>query len=133
MPQSVYIDNKPLPLEKDKAKRVYAPPRKSNSPQQSKHQRQFTHSDEEEELPPQQCQHMQFMDCDKPVGRVVFECWHCKQGIVGEFSGEPAMGEYKGRPSVIPAKVKCPNCGETGIILNAKEVLSTTAISSPWK
>uniref|UniRef100_UPI001D008F0B hypothetical protein n=1 Tax=Nostoc sp. MG11 TaxID=2721166 RepID=UPI001D008F0B len=29
----VIANDKPLPLEKDKAERVYAPPRKSNSPQ----------------------------------------------------------------------------------------------------
>ncbi|NDJ26198.1 hypothetical protein GS682_32470 [Nostoc sp. B(2019)] len=106
--------------------------RKSNSPQQPKHQRQFAHSDGEE-LPPERCQHMQFLDCDKPVGRVVFECWHCKQGIISEFTGEPVIGEYKGRPSVVLAKVQCPSCGETAIKLNAEKVLSTTAISSPWK
>ncbi|WP_193201025.1 hypothetical protein, partial [Nostoc sp. MG11] len=128
----VIANDKPLPLEKDKAERVYAPPRKSNSPQQSKHQRQFNHSDEEE-LPPQQCQHMQFLDCDKLVGRVVFECWHCQQAIISEFTGEPVIGEYKGRPSVVLAKVQCPSCGETAIRLNAEKVLSTTAISSPWK
>ncbi|MBD6621076.1 hypothetical protein FNW02_36500 [Komarekiella sp. 'clone 1'] len=92
----------------------------------------FERSDEEE-LPPQMCQHMQFLDCDKSVGRVVFECWHCKQGIISEFSGELVIGEYKGRPSVVLAKVQCPSCGETAIRLNAGKVLSTTAISSPWK
>jgi hypothetical protein len=139
LPQSVHIDNKPLPLEKDKAERVYARDglrpaigdRKSDSPPQPK-QRQFE-PHEEEELLPQMCQHMQFIDCDKPVGRVVFECWHCKQGIINEFTGEPVIGEYKGRPSVVLTKVQCPSCGETAIRLSAKEVLSTTAISSPWK
>ncbi|WP_226889801.1 hypothetical protein [Nostoc sp. MG11] len=75
---------------------------------------------------------MQFLDCDKPVGRVIFECWHCKQGIVSEFSGEPAMGKYKERPLVVLAKVQCPSCSETAIRLNSPEVLSTTVIASPW-
>jgi hypothetical protein len=135
----VITNELPLPLEKYKAERVYIRDglrpaignRKSDSPPQPK-QRQFE-PHEEEELPPENCQHMQFMDCYKPVGRVVFECWHCKQGIVSEFGGEPAMGEYKGRPSVVLAKLQCPSCGETGIKLNAEKVLSTTAISSPWK
>jgi hypothetical protein len=107
------------------------PKKKLNSPQENK-PHAFERSDEEPELPPQMCQHMQFFDCDKPVGRVVFECWHCQQGIISEFTGEPAMGEYKGQPSVVLAKVKCPSCGETGIRLSAGEVLSTTAIASPW-
>jgi hypothetical protein len=135
----VIANELPLPLEKNKAEHVYARDglrpaigdRKSNSPQQPKHQYQFIDSDEEE-LSPQQCQHMQFLDCDKPVGRVVFECWHCKQGIITEFTGEPVIGEYDGRPSVVLAKVKCPKCSETAIRLNAKEVLSTVAIPSPW-
>ncbi|MBD6620747.1 hypothetical protein FNW02_34560 [Komarekiella sp. 'clone 1'] len=84
-------------------------------------------------MPSQQCQHMQFSDCDKLVGRVVFECHHCGQGIISEYTGEPVIGEYKGRPSVVLAKVQCPSCGETAIRLNAEKVLSTTAISSPWK
>ncbi|MBW4689223.1 MAG: hypothetical protein KME40_30045 [Komarekiella atlantica HA4396-MV6] len=121
-------DEKPLPSGKGKA---YPRARKSDSPPQHK-QRQFEPR-EEEELPPENCQHMQFMDCDKPVGRVVFECWHCQQGIISEFTGEPVIGEYKGRPSVVLAKVQCPSCGETAIRLSALEVLSTTAIASPWK
>ncbi|MBD6620802.1 hypothetical protein FNW02_34885 [Komarekiella sp. 'clone 1'] len=78
-------------------------------------------------------QHIQFLDCDKPVGHIVFECWHCQQGIISEFTGEPEMGEYKDRPSVVPVKVECPNCGQTAIRLTTGEVLSTTAIPSPWQ
>ncbi|WP_226890043.1 hypothetical protein [Nostoc sp. MG11] len=121
MPQAHRNDNAAAPRKK-----------KLDSPQGT-NAHLFEKSDEEKELPPQHCQHMQFLDCDKPVGRVVFECWHCKQGIVSEFGGEPAMGEYKGRPSVVLAKVQCPSCGETGIRLNAKEVLSTVAVASPWR
>ena len=77
-------------------------------------------------------QHMQFLDCNSEVGRVIFECYHCHQGIISEYTGEPVMGEYKGRHSVIFTKVKCPNCEQTAIRLQAREVLSTTAIPSPW-
>ncbi|MBW4427816.1 MAG: hypothetical protein KME50_26085 [Nostoc desertorum CM1-VF14] len=93
----------------------------------------MTKSDEEEELPPEACQRMQFLDCNSEVGRVIFECYHCKQGIISEYTGERVMGEYKGRPSVIFTKVKCPNCEQTAIRLEAREVLSTTAIPSPWQ
>ncbi|OYE01272.1 hypothetical protein [Nostoc sp. 'Peltigera membranacea cyanobiont' 232] len=89
--------------------------------------------EEEEELPPEPCQHMQFLDCNSEVGRVIFECYHCKQGIISEYTGDPVMGEYKGRPSVIFTKVKCPKCEQTAIRLQAREVLSITAIPSPWQ
>ncbi|WP_321162570.1 hypothetical protein [Nostoc sp. KVJ3] len=124
---------KPQHLEKSKAKRTSADKRKSKLPQQPKQQGQLTKSDEEEELPPEPCQHMQFLDCNSEVGRVIFECYHCKQGIISEYTGDPVMGEYKGRPSVIFTKVKCPNCEQTAIRLEAREVLSTTAIPSPWQ
>ncbi len=123
---------KPQHLEKSKAKGTSADKRKSKLPQQPKQQGQLTKSDEEEELAPERCQHIQFLDCDKQVGRVVFECWHCQQGIISEYTGEPIVGEYKGRPSVIFTKVKCPNCEQTAIRLQAREVLSITAIPSPW-
>ena len=84
------------------------------------------------ESPPDHFQHIKFLDCDKPVNRILFECWHCKQGIISEYSGEPAIGEFKGRPSVILVKVKCPACEQTAIRLSAKKVISTTAIPSPW-
>jgi hypothetical protein len=77
--------------------------------------------------------HVKFLDCDKPVSRIIFESWHCHQGIISEFRGEPATGEYKGRPSIIQIQVQCPNCGKTAIRLSAGEVLSTTAIPSPWE
>ncbi|MEA5605904.1 hypothetical protein [Nostoc sp. UHCC 0252] len=124
---------KPQHLEKSKAKRTSADKRKSKLPQQPKQQGQLTKSDEEPELPPEPCQHMQFLDCNSEVERVIFECYHCQQGIISEYTGDPVMGEYKGRPSVIFAKVKCPNCEQTAIRLEAREVLSTTAIPSPWQ
>ena len=84
---------------------------------------QLTKSDEQEELAPERCQHIQFMDCDKPVGRVIFECWHCQQGIISEYTGEPVMGEYFGRPSLTQVKVQCPNCEQTAIRLTTGQVL----------
>lgn len=124
---------KPQHLEKSKAKGTSADKRKSKLPQQPKQQGQLTKSDEEEELAPKRCQHIQFLDCDKQVGRVVFECWHCQQGIISEFTGEPVMGEYKGHPSLIQLKIQCPNCEQTAIRLTTGQVLSTTAIPSPWQ
>ncbi|MHC5747725.1 MAG: hypothetical protein ACYTXT_38780 [Nostoc sp.] len=122
---------KPQHLEKSKAKRTSADKRKSKLPQQPKQQGQLTKS--EEELAPESCQHIQFLDCDKQVGRVVFECWHCQQGILSEYTGEPVMGEYKGHPSLIQLKIQCPNCEQTAIRLTTGEVLSTIAIPSPWQ
>lgn len=124
---------KPQHLEKSKAKRTSANKRKSKLPQQPKQQGQLTKSDEEEELPPERCQHIQFLDCDKQLGRVILECWHCQQGIISEFTGEPVMGEYKGHPSLIQVKVQCPNCEQTAIRLTTGQVVSTTAIPSPWQ
>jgi hypothetical protein len=95
---------------------------------QQSNERRYEHT----ESPPDHFQHIKFLDCDKSVNRVLFECWHCKQGIISEYSGEPAIGEFKGRPSVILVKVKCPTCEQTAIRLSAKKVISTTAIPSPW-
>ncbi|WP_230966776.1 hypothetical protein [Nostoc commune] len=116
-------------LEKGKVERTSPDNRKFNSPQQ----RQLTKSDNEEEVPPERCQRIQFMDCDKPVGRVILECWHCQQGIISEYAGEPVMGEYIGRPSLIRGKIQCPNCEQTAIRLTTGQVFSTTAIPSPWQ
>lgn len=127
------IAEKPQHLEKAKAEGTSLDKRKSKSPQQPKQQRQFPKGDDEQELPPERCQHIQFLDCDKQVGRVVFECWHCQQGIICECTGEPVMGEYKGRPSLIQVKIQCPNCEQTAIRLTMGQVLSTTAIPSPWQ
>ena len=124
---------KPQHLEKSKAKRTSADKRKSKLPQQPKQQPQFTLREEEEDLPPAHCQHIQFLDCDKPVSRIIFECWHCQQGILSEYTGEPVMGEYKGHPSLIQLKIQCPNCEQTAIRLTTGEVLSTIAIPSPWQ
>ncbi|MDZ7968449.1 MAG: hypothetical protein RM368_26450 [Nostoc sp. DedSLP03] len=106
--------------------------KKIDSPPATKPYIPFQDRLEEPELPPEPCQHMQFLDCNLEVGRVIFECYHCQQGIISEYTGDPLMGEYKGRPSVIFTKVKCPNCEQTAIRLQAREVLSITAIPSPW-
>ena len=68
----------------------------------------FQHRSEEPELPPEPCQHMQFLDCNLEIGRVIFECYHCKQGIISEYTGEAVMGEYKGRPKSDFHKGKMP-------------------------
>jgi hypothetical protein len=124
------VANKPLPLKKGK---THTSDRKSDSAPQSKQHQYTPHDDDDEELPSQKCQHIQFLDCDKPVGRIILECYHCQQGIISEFTGEPAMGEYKGYPSLIQVKIQCPNCEQTAIRLTTGEVLSTTAIPSPWQ
>ncbi|WP_199338525.1 hypothetical protein [Nostoc sp. FACHB-133] len=124
------------PLEPPKVKPQMTGKRnkkKKDSPPATKPYIPFQDRPEEPELPPSPCQHMQFLDCNSEVGRVIFECYHCKQGIISEYTGDPVMGEYKGRPSVIFTKVKCPNCEQTAIRLQAREVLSITAIPSPWQ
>ncbi|WP_199342104.1 hypothetical protein [Nostoc punctiforme] len=104
----------------------------TNPEQQSKPARALKPRTQKPELI-EQFQHIKFLDCNKPVGRVIFECWHCQQGIISESRGEPIMGEFKGRPSITLVNVECPNCGKTAIKLSTAEVLSTTAIPSPWK
>ncbi|PHM05694.1 hypothetical protein, partial [Nostoc sp. 'Peltigera malacea cyanobiont' DB3992] len=52
---------KPQYLEKSKAERTSSDKRKSKLPQQPKQQGQLTKSDDEEELPPERCQHIQFL------------------------------------------------------------------------
>jgi hypothetical protein len=84
------------------------------------------------ELPPEKCQHIRILDCDQPVQRVFYECYHCLQGLLSECSGKPVVKEFKGRDQVQEIKVKCPNCGETAIKLITEKVLSTTVIPSPW-
>lgn len=85
------------------------------------------------ELSAERFQHVRLLDCDQALSRIIFECYHCQQGILSEYTGEPVMGEYKGRPSLIQVKIQCPNCEQTAIKLTTGEVLSTTAIRSPWQ
>ncbi len=68
-------------------------------------------------------QHVKILDCNEPVSRVIFECWHCKQGLLSEIE--------VGTPQYL--ELQCPNCGRTAIRLMAQQVLSTTAIPSPWQ
>ncbi|WP_066381678.1 MULTISPECIES: hypothetical protein [unclassified Anabaena] len=68
-------------------------------------------------------QHVKILDCTQPVHRVIFECWHCKQGLLTEVEVESSQA----------LDVRCPNCGKTAIKLMANKVISTTAIPSPWQ
>jgi hypothetical protein len=132
-PSHAPVDEKPLePPKVEQQATGKRNKKKIDSPPVTKPYIPFQDRSEEPELPPSPCQHIQFLDCNSEVGRVIFECYHCNSGIISEYTGEPVMGEYKGRPSVILAKVKCPNCEQTAIRLQAKEVISTTAIPSPW-
>jgi hypothetical protein len=128
------VDEKPPDLQKVEPQVTGKRNKKKiDSPPATKSFQPFQDRPEEPELPPEPCQHIQLMDCNSEVGRVIFECYHCQQGIISEYTGKPVMGEYKGRPSVVLAKVKCPNCEQTAIRLQAREVISTTAIPSPWR
>ncbi len=81
-------------------------------------------SDDQQELPPSKCQKMVFLDCDKPVRRVIFECYHCRQGIIAQCHSDGNLQRLE------PA---CPHCGKSAIRLEATEVFGITAISSPWQ
>ncbi len=72
---------------------------------------------------PQDCQHLKILSCDRLVNQVIYECWHCRQGLLSEIEGL--------HPQQI--EVKCPNCGKPAIRLMASKVLSTAEIPSPWK
>ncbi|NMG11610.1 hypothetical protein [Brasilonema sp. UFV-L1] len=76
-----------------------------------------------QEASPQPCQHVKILDCNKPISRVFFECYHCRQGLLTECKGDSAVQEFK---------VPCPTCGKTAIYLMTSEIISTTAIPSPW-
>lgn len=73
---------------------------------------------------PQPCQHVKIVDCDKPVSRIFYECYHCKQGLLSESKGVPPLQDLE---------VTCPNCGKSALRLIANKVLSTTAIDSIWR
>lgn len=68
-------------------------------------------------------QHVKILDCNLPVNRVIFECWHCQQGLLCEV--ETLAPDFQ--------EVACPSCSKTAIRLSASGVLSTTAIPSPWQ
>jgi Zn finger protein HypA/HybF involved in hydrogenase expression len=75
------------------------------------------------ESQPTPSQHIKILDCNEPVSRVIFECWHCQQGILSEV--DITSSQY--------LEITCPSCGKTGLRLMADTVLSTTAIPSPWQ
>ncbi|WP_292846176.1 hypothetical protein [Nostoc sp. NMS8] len=133
-PDHAPVEEKPMKPPKIQPQVTGKPNKKKiDSPPATKPHIPFQDPPEEPELPPEPCQHMQFLDCNSEIGRVIFECYHCNSGIISEYTGDPVMGEYKGRPSVIFTKVKCPNCEQTAIRLQARQVLSITAIPSPWQ
>jgi len=68
-------------------------------------------------------QHVKILDCDLPVNRLIFECWHCQQGLLCEV--ETLAADFK--------EVSCPTCQSTAIRLTASAVLSSTVIPSPWQ
>lgn len=72
---------------------------------------------------PTASQHIKILDCNEPVSRVLFECWHCKQGLLSEV--DVTASQY--------LEITCPNCGKTALRLMAEKVLSTTPIPSPWQ
>jgi DNA-directed RNA polymerase subunit RPC12/RpoP len=67
-------------------------------------------------------QHVKILDCSHLVSRVIYECWHCKQGILCEVDVSTQQ----------LVEVECPSCGKTAIRLMANQALSTTPIPSPW-
>lgn len=71
----------------------------------------------------QGCQHLKILSCDRLVNQVIYECWHCRQGLLSEIEGLP--------PQQI--EVICPSCGKPAIRLMAAKVISTTEIPSPWQ
>jgi phage FluMu protein Com len=75
------------------------------------------------EAEPTTSQHIKILDCNQPVSRVIFECWHCKQGLLSEV--DVTASEF--------LEIECPSCAKTGLRLMAKQVLSTTPIPSPWQ
>lgn len=76
------------------------------------------------EPPPTPCQHVRILDCNQPVSRIFYECYHCKQGLLTESESKNPITEVD---------VKCPSCGRTAIRLLTNTVISTTPIPSPWQ
>lgn len=75
------------------------------------------------ESQPTPSQHIKILDCNQPVSRVIFECWHCKQGILSEV--DVTSSQF--------LEITCPSCEKTGLRLMADKVLSTIPIPSPWQ
>ncbi|QIR37854.1 hypothetical protein HCG51_14795 [Tolypothrix sp. PCC 7910] len=72
---------------------------------------------------PRNSQHIKILSCNQLINQVIYECWHCKQGLLSEMESYP--------PRKI--EVSCPNCAKTAIRLMAQKLLSTTEIPSPWQ
>ena len=68
-------------------------------------------------------QHIKILDCNQAVSRLIFECWHCKQGLLSEV--DVSSSQF--------LEISCPSCGKTALRLMAEKVISTTAIPSPWQ
>ncbi len=68
-------------------------------------------------------QHVRLLDVDKAQGRVICECWNCKQGLLIQHEREPQQD----------TKVTCPNCGRVAVRLQVAKTLSVIAIPSPWE
>ncbi|WP_460208128.1 hypothetical protein [Scytonema sp. NUACC21] len=67
-------------------------------------------------------QHLRLLDVDKPQGRVICECWNCKQGLLIQHERQPQQ----------ETKVTCPNCGRVAVKLQVAKILSVIPIPSPW-
>ncbi len=76
---------------------------------------------------PRQSQHIKILDCNKPVRRVFYECYKCKQGLLTECGDPDNKEQY-----LENIDVQCPTCGRTAIKLTTGKVISTTPIPSPW-
>ncbi len=72
---------------------------------------------------PKPCQHIRILDCDKPVSRIFYECYHCFQGLLSECDSSQPVRDVE---------VVCPTCGKSAIRLVTNKVISTTSIPSPW-
>lgn len=77
----------------------------------------------EQEPEPVFGQHIRLLEVNQPQGRVICECYNCKQGLLIQHEREPQQ----------ETNVKCPNCGKIAIKLQVAKVLSAIAIPSPWQ
>ncbi|MEC4813991.1 MAG: hypothetical protein SAK29_12065, partial [Scytonema sp. PMC 1069.18] len=68
-------------------------------------------------------QHIRLLDVTSLEGRVICECWHCKEGLLIQHQREPQQ----------EVKVTCPHCGRVAIKLQIAKILSVIGIPSPWK
>ncbi|KYC42626.1 hypothetical protein WA1_14860 [Scytonema hofmannii PCC 7110] len=78
---------------------------------------------DEPELEPVFGQHIRLLDVEKSEGRVICECWYCKEGVLIQHQREPQQEEIR---------VTCPHCGRVAIKLQIAKIMSVIAIPSPW-